>query len=228
MKILTFFACFCSIYLNAAAQINQLSINLLFNGESLALNHSYYVPAIADSVHINTFRFYLSNIQLLQGDKVVYSTKQKHYLVDAEQVNSLNIALNNPKKRAFDHIRFDLGVDSSTQMAGALGGDLDPTKDMYWTWQSGYIHCKIEGYSPICATHKHLFQYHIGGYQSPFNSLQTIVLPVNNVHNAAAIYIDLLPFFEQIDLSKTAEIMSPSHNAVHIARLLATLFSSQP
>jgi hypothetical protein len=40
-----------------------------------------------------------------------------------------------PTYLKYDQIQFQLGIDSLTNVSGAMGGDLDPTKGMYWTWQ---------------------------------------------------------------------------------------------
>ena len=79
-----------------------------------------------------------------------------------------------------DKIKFNLGIDSLTNVSGVMGGDLDPTKGMYWTWQSGYINFKMEGSSAVCPTRNHEFQFHIGGYQDPFYAMQTLELEVKN------------------------------------------------
>ena len=57
-----------------------------------------------------------------------------------------------------------------------MGGDLDPTKGMYWAWQSGYINFKMEGSCSQCLATKNNFEFHLGGYQQPFYAMQTIEL----------------------------------------------------
>ena len=80
----------------------------------------------------------------------------------------------------FNTIAFNLGIDSITNVSGAQGGDLDPTKGMYWAWQSGFINIKLQGTSNSCPPPKNEFEFHLGGYQYPFNSLQTIILKTGN------------------------------------------------
>jgi len=45
-------------------------------------------------------------------------------------------------------------VDSLANVSGAMSNDLDATKGMYWSWQSGFINLKIEGKSASCKTRK--------------------------------------------------------------------------
>ena len=70
-----------------------------------------------------------------------------------------SLALQIPSNIPFSKLKFQLGIDSLTNVSGAMGGDLDPTKGMYWTWQSGYINMKIEGKSNSCKTRKNQFQF---------------------------------------------------------------------
>jgi hypothetical protein len=94
-----------------------------------------------------------------------------------------------------------------------MGGDLDPTKGMYWTWQSGYINFKLEGKSTICPTRNNAFEFHLGGYQPPFNCLKTALLKSTNQKNIVVVF-DLNQFLSSIDLSKQNQIMSPNNQAV--------------
>ena len=124
----------------------------------------------------------------------------------------------------YDHIRFNLGIDSITNSGGVLGGDLDPIKAMYWTWQSGYINFKIEGYASSSTAKNHEFEFHIGGYIPPFYALQKIDLPLRNRNNID-IQLDFTKVFNSIDFSKTNHIMLPCIQAVDLAKILAHSFS---
>jgi hypothetical protein len=100
----------------------------------------------------------------------------------------------------FDEIQFSIGIDSLTNVSGAMGGDLDPVNGMYWSWQSGYINFKVEGNSEKSgAVHKD-FQFHIGGYLKPFETLQTVILPLKRNQNV--IFVDVSRFLSEIDLKK--------------------------
>ena len=118
-----------------------------------------------------------------------------------------------------------MGIDSLTNVSGAMGGDLDPTKGMYWTWQNGYINFKLEGFNAVCNTRNHFFQYHLGGYQSPFATVQTLVLPLKSKAKEVVVDVAIDKFLEEIDMSKTAEIMSPGAVAVELSKKLKGIFS---
>lgn len=127
----------------------------------------------------------------------------------------------------YDTIKFHLGIDSLTNVSGAVGGDLDPTKGMYWSWQSGYINFKLEGNSPLCNTRNHEFQFHLGGYSAPFASMQTVYLPLT-AKQKANILFDVQKLLSAIDLSVQQSIMIPGGDAVALSRLVASSFSIAP
>ncbi|MBL0105315.1 MAG: hypothetical protein IPP51_16990 [Bacteroidetes bacterium] len=164
-------------------------------------------------------KFYVSDLTLLDKGKTVYHFPKKYFLLDFENPSTLNIDL--PKKKDFDEVQFHLGIDSTTNVSGALGGDLDPVYGMYWSWQSGYINFKIEGVSNVCATRNHVFQFHLGGYLPPFASMQDVDLMVNDKRT---IVLDILSFLNGISLSETNEVMSPNEKAVELSNLIAKNF----
>lgn len=188
------------------------------------LNKSYYHSSVKDSVQIETLKFYLSNVQLLNNNKVVYAETNSYHLIDFSDSASQKINLPLANKIKFNSIRFNLGIDSTTNVSGEMPGDLDPTKGMYWAWQSGYINLKLEGKSPACKTKNKLFEFHLGGYLFPNNSLQTINLKTEN-KNKLKIVLQVEKLFEKFDLTTSSQIMSPSLKSVEVSKYIATLFT---
>lgn len=193
-----------------------------FGKEKLVIDKNYYSEIISDSISIQSLRFYVSGIYLLKNGKSIYQTKNQCNLIDISK--KLRIEINTKSELDFDCIQFNIGVDSSKQVSGVMGGDLDPMNGMYWTWQSGYINFKLEGKSNICNTRNNIFQFHIGGYQSPNNTIQKIMLPVKNVTNII-IRFDIKNFLSQIDLKNVNEVVSPSYKSVQISKQYANIFS---
>ncbi len=174
-------------------------------------------------LNIEIFKCYLTNFTLQTDNKVVWEESDSYHLLDAEVPNSFVLKFDLPKKLRFSQLHFNLGVDSTTSVSGAMGGDLDPTKGMYWTWNSGYINFKLEGISPLCPTRHNRFQLHLGGYNPPFNALQSISLATCS-KDRLAIFIQVDKFLEALDLSQQHSVMIPSEEAVEMARLAAKAF----
>lgn len=194
-------------------------------GEQVLCAEQWYKLASGDSIFIENVKFYVGNVQM-RGKGKELATYKDNYLVDLQDSLSQRIVLCNVPD-GVDTFCFDLGVDSLTNLSGARGGALDPTKGMYWTWQSGYINLKIEGYSPLCATRKQTFQLHIGGYRTPYATLQTLSLAVGQERGKSSktIFIDLKQLFSKIDLKTQHSIMIPGRDAHLIAQQFAQIFS---
>ena len=191
-----------------------------FGNQNVVPGKNYFLPAVNDSVSVETFRFYVSDICFMKNKKIVFRDKDAH-LIDLE--SQLNILYKN-KISDFDEVQFSIGIDSITNSGGVKGGDLDPTKNMYWAWQSGYINFKLEGKSNLCATRKNEFQFHLGGYQFPFNALQTVSLKLKQ-SDTAQVTFDVRQFIWDIDLTHQNQIMSPSKEAVLLSKKVAKAFS---
>ncbi len=194
-----------------------LNFSLLFGKEKLELDKEFY--SNSDTLQFQTIRFYVSNVKLYKQNKETVLLK-KYHLVDLENPTSLFIPFQNENN--WDSVSFEIGIDSVTNSNGAMGGDLDPTNGMYWTWNSGYINVKIEGKSINCGARKNKFQFHLGGYQSPFATLQKINTPINN----NTILVDFETLFSNTNLQTTHTIMSPGKNAVDFSHLFSSSFNT--
>jgi hypothetical protein len=180
----------------------------------------------SDSIQFDNIRFYLSNIEFEREDNSIIKDTAIAHLIDVFEPHTLKIDLQKIDFRQVKAMRFNIGIDSFTNVSGALGGDLDPQKGMYWAWQSGYINMKIEGRSPQCKNRKNVFQYHIGGYLQPFYSMRSIELPVYAQNTEGVILrIDFSKFFEQINIAQQNSIMIPCAEAVQLADLSIKMFS---
>jgi len=201
-----------------------LTFQPTFGNEKLILNQKYPINQ-KDSFEINVLRFYISNITFYNNNQLVYKELNSYHLIDLAEKETVQIGFKNQQKKGFNIIKFNLGIDSTTNVSGAFGGDLDPTKGMYWTWQSGYINLKLEGKSELCRTRNNQFQYHLGGYAAPFYALQMVEIAVKN-KDEIVVNIDIQHFLNAVDLVNEHSIMSPSKAAVNLAKVAAESFES--
>ncbi len=158
-------------------------------------------------------RIYLSGLQAcskkehmpLQPDVLLLGTED-------DSVQSWEIPLQGVEK-----ISGLIGIDSSMQVSGVYEGSLDPGKGMYWTWQAGYIHIKLEGKRQNASGRWIPFRYHLGGYRSPYSTLREWSAAV--VNGEAIVRIDLRHFTASIPEDMPAEVMSPGLHAVLLSEL---------
>lgn len=169
-----------------------------------------------DTIILETLRFYISDIVPNQESIAFSHTQKKHYLMDAEQPDGLSIILENVNSNSLDFLEFTFGIDSITQIKGPMGNDLDPIHGMYWTWQTGFIHLKMEGTFSGCSSRKKKFQYHIGGFENPWN---TILKKKFSIPKSNLIKIEI-PLEKIIPLNNnfSCEIMRPGKEALEMAK----------
>jgi len=203
--------------------VSSIRILPVFQSQKLELNDKFYPLENGDSIQFETLRFYISDIRFYQKNNLVFREKNSYHLVDASLDSSLIINVNTNEELAFNSVRFYIGIDSTTNMSGALGGDLDPTKGMYWAWQSGYINFKLEGKSNRCKTRNNEFMFHLGGYAAPFNSIQEVSIPIRHT-DVIQIALELDSFLSQINLATENSVMIPGAQAMRLSALLVNLF----
>lgn len=144
----------------------------------MQLNKKYKNP-FGETFEISRFRFYAgkfapiySTAENQTNKKIIHpkptsSNENPNYrLIDFSDSASTFFFLGAPEGICTG-IRFQLGIDSADQNNGAQTGALDPVNGMFWTWNSGYVAFKLEGFSPESNQPAHLIAYHIGGYRSP-------------------------------------------------------------
>ncbi|MEL7531033.1 MAG: MbnP family protein [Bacteroidota bacterium] len=221
MKRSLFFTIVMLIFSSMMGQKGAPSLNLMptFKGERLLFEQAYAYGG--DSVVFSKLRFYISEITLWANGEEVWAEKKSYHLLDLAEPNSLVIGLKAGLQ--FDEIRFQLGIDSATNVSGAMGGDLDPTKGMYWSWNTGYINFKLEGKSPLASSPKQRFVYHLGGYLPPFASVQKVQLACEP-QAEILLGLDLYPFLQAVELGEQPLLMSPGEQCVQLSATVASLF----
>lgn len=201
----------------------QRMATIIFKGKAaripLVEGKNYFSVAQQDSVSFDVCRFYISDVEIMSGEKPL--GKLKVHLVDlfdsATSVVHIPIA-----DGAITGLRFNLGIDSATNVAGVGSGDLDPTNGMYWSWQSGYINLKMEGRCKLCSSNRGEFTYHLGGYDGVNRSIQYVELNASDPDINVA--VDVMRFISAIELKQTPRVMSPGIKAVELSQNAARMF----
>lgn len=227
-----FLVCFCLLgrlfWGELAAAQTVLRFEAYFGEEKLELGRFYKITE-KDSVAVEVLRFYLADLSLLGANKTLLEDSVKAHLIDWEVPGSCLIDLKKPFAASeLKGLGFSLGIDSLTNVSGALGDDLDPTTGMYWTWQSGYINFKLEGVSNLSTARKNQFHLHLGGYAAPHNALRRVALQTPKKEASTkgqwVIRMDLKSFIIESDLRKNHSIMSPSATSSQLSENVSKKF----
>ncbi len=185
----------------------------VWGNQTVVFDSTKFVTSHGDSISLSLLKFYVSDFsQAGQQRKNVH-------LFDSDQPETFTWTLNGTIQQ--EGISFKIGLDSAYNTSGALNGDLDPIKGMYWAWNSGYIMAKIEGISNASKALHHLVEYHIGGYKSPYNTVRNVELSLPSLKNGTAndiyINVDLSTWFVGVDISKLSSVVIPGEEAAHMA-----------
>ncbi|MDG1842109.1 MAG: hypothetical protein P8I93_07165 [Crocinitomicaceae bacterium] len=218
-------------------QIQKVGIHFFFNQEPLMANKKHLLKDSFSYVSISNFKFYLSEI------KLVNKTQSKVYS-KSDKIQLINFNLLEEEKSTFEndfislevpsgiddscYLSFVIGVDSTTSRAGNFTKSLDPTLGMYWAWNTGYIHFKLEGESNLFSKTSPKFSYHIGGYSGTYatqtHCISRLYFPLNGENNPY-INIDLKDYlFKMMKLYKESMVMIPGEKAKTFANNFPMLF----
>lgn len=226
-KVVVVVVIFALACLSFQIKMNKKDIPVLlylnFQNEPLVLNDKKYVTKTNDTVTITKMKFYLSNIVLELEDGTQYKESNSVHLVDAENMGSLEFNLKNVPDLKIKKIRFNIGIDSLTNVSEKFDGDLDPALGMYWAWNTGYIYMKLEGKSSSCTSVKKEFQFHIGGYLPKQNAMQEIELKIDE-NQIINIEVELSKWLDSLSLKETNSIMIPGEKAIAMARIYKNMF----
>lgn len=208
-----------------ADDTQRIRFSPVLSSTTILMDKPYYCASINDSITFSRIAFYISNIRYTDETGNTIADSLDVRLLDTENPESFSFPI--PAKLKINEIQFMLGIDSATQEKGVSGGDLDPVNGMYWTWQSGYIHAKIEGTSSVFPSRKNEFQYHLGGYSHPWSTLQPIRLKTEN-QEEIIIQINLDFFFHIINPAEESAVMQPGRKAQLLSYQLAQCFQVKP
>jgi hypothetical protein len=217
---------------NAAASVKIIFVNNV-NGNNIVLKNCLYTNPFREEYNITKLRYYVTNVEL-QNANNIFKEKNSYHLIDESKPESkiLNFYL---PEGDYKELQFLLGVDSLHNVSGAQTDDLDPAKDMFWTWNSGYVMAKMEGTSPDSKLVNNKFEFHIGGFSGPYNVLKEIHLNfqeksfhfISGKTYKIIISADINTWWQNphdIKISEHASITSPGENAKNISDNYANMF----
>lgn len=184
-----------------------------------ALKH----PNTGDSMTITLLQYYVTNVKFQLADGSTFSQPHSYHLVRLVSGGLAELTLDNIPLGDYTGFTFTIGVDSVRSTNGPEIGVLSPDNGMYWDTSNGYIFIKVEGRSPQAPDGT--FAYHLGGYQTPFNALNTKNFAFNtalSVRQQATpsirIYVNAARFWHGgLLLANKPSILQPSSDAVSVA-----------
>ena len=215
---------------------NELQINFrhFVGSDSLIFKTKEYVNELGQKYTVTKFKYYISNIQLINDSGKVFSSEE-YFLINEDEPQSKGFSVKDVPPGNYKTLSFIIGVDSLRNCSGLQEGALDPIKGMFWAWNTGYIFLKLEGASESSTAQGGIFEYHIGGFKEPVNAIRKISLEMDSlifsdeVPDSKKIFIkaDISQILKQpvsIDVS-TMPVVSDMTNAELVANNYSDMFS---
>lgn len=163
LKLLCLAGFLCTQNASMQAQVKTSEVIIQFqnmaNNRPIGLRDSVYTNSFGEPYQVTKLKYYISNIQLVGSGND--ARVQNVFLVDEEIKDSIRFT---SPVGTYQKLVFTLGLDSALNNSGAQDGLLDPLKGMFWTWNSGYVYFKLEGFSPASKADLQRIEHHIGGY----------------------------------------------------------------
>ncbi|MCC6373145.1 MAG: hypothetical protein IT236_19225 [Bacteroidia bacterium] len=211
----------------------HIAIKHMVANQLLVLDSGRYTNELQQAYTLSKLKYYLGKFTLLNSNGTE-SKVDAYFLVDEENSESKTLQLDGIALGEYTGMEFILGVDSLNNCSGAQSGALDPVNAMFWTWNTGYIFLKLEGHAAASTSPAHLFEYHIGGYKQPQNSVRhfrfkfkkPLIVSSNqkNILQLVADVSEILKTPNTIDFSKLSSV-TDLKNANTIADNYADMFT---
>ncbi len=148
------------------APTNTLSINFSnkVGNEALVIDTRQYSREAA-TFSISAFKYYISNVELLNtdGDLLYTEADSYHLIAESGFENKLSFDLKELPAMEVATLRFSIGVDAEANAKTDNPGDLDPSNEMAWNWDTGYKFVLLEGELFIPDKERKGLVFHIGG-----------------------------------------------------------------
>jgi hypothetical protein len=213
----------------------RINFRQMFGDSLLDLGTEAYPTANNDTITIDIFKYYVTNIKLTDDDGNVYSVPDSYYLINAANTSSQTITLSGIPGAHYTNMTFLLGVDSARNVSGAQTGALDPANGMFWTWSTGYIMAKMEGTSPQSTAASNSVTFHLGSFSGANSALRWISIPLTTHLSVTStgnplitIKADASEWFKTpttLDLATTNNVMMPGATSVSIVNNYSDMFS---
>jgi hypothetical protein len=169
---------------------NRVNVSNVIGTDAFHID-STYTNAAGEAYHAYLLKYYISHMALVNenGERIeLYA----HELIDHSVPSSLELGDVVIPNGHYTALEFNLGVDSLHNHSGDQGGDLDPMYGMIWTWNTGYIFFKHEGYftSSTSGTEQPLI-YHYGNDRALVPISLPIELHADNSSSVVNLQFDL-------------------------------------
>ena len=195
----------------------HISFEAYVDEEPLVFGKQYPSPNGDGTYMIIDFKFYVSNLKLLNNnDSTNYLEEDSYHLVKFQKDHIYSLELNNINPASYNKMSLSVGIDEEANLGTLISGDLDPTNQMAWNWTAGYKFLLLEGkYMPETSDKIIPLIYHIG-FSENRRDLTFDLDPSNDIR----LRIDINELFQNpsiIDFNQNPEVLFNKADANTVA-----------
>ena len=158
---------------------------------------------------ITDLRSYISDLNISTSNDSVWHDPVPAYLIDWLDTTRNRIQIPVMVNDTTTRLCFTIGLDSALNCSGIQRGVLDPVNGMYWTWQSGFIHLRLEAISPQGKA----VELHLGGYRYPHAAIQSTCFSFSRLKKTICVRMNVQALIDYMQEKGIDHIMSPGQAA---------------
>ncbi len=128
-----------------------------------------------ERIELTEVKYYLSNPVLTDSAGQRVPVAGWYRLVNLRNPASWKLTVPNVPVGRYQSLELLLGIDSSQSMRVDHSGQLAPDSGMFWTWDTGFLHTKTEGF---VGRGRQYFSWHVGGFAHPYANQRRIQIPL--------------------------------------------------
>ncbi|QDH80993.1 hypothetical protein FKX85_18865 [Echinicola soli] len=138
----------------------SFSFSHVLDGNPLELEGDAFTLPSGESFTPRKFKYYISNITFknsISGSS--YTVSDGYFLIDEAGKKKFSVEIPSDD---YDALTFYVGIDKARNLSTDQVGDLDPSNDMAWNWNTGYKFLVLEGEWEYESDERHGLVVHIG------------------------------------------------------------------
>lgn len=208
LSVLFFISCKEDKKVEPLATTFDLNVELLFKvgNQNLVTDSVKYQNANGDTFIVDIFKFYMANIKLIKDSSNFYLEPNSYRIIDPKNPSSLKFTIPNVPNGNYTGFQTSFGVDSVKnktldENTGALSSS---NNNMAWTWATGYIFFKFEGFW-LDSGNRTGITYHVGGDLNYVTS-PIITTTFSENKKTLKLNVDVLQLFQSPNLINFARI----------------------
>ncbi|WP_187262394.1 MbnP family protein [Pontibacter beigongshangensis] len=145
----------------AATTSVTVSFQHVVGSEPLQLDEVIYTSPAGDSYAVSNFKYFVSNVKLISSaGEQIYVEPESYHLI--AQDGKTSFELKEVPAGTYQRLELSLGIDEELNHRIDHLGDLDPSNEMVWDWDTGYKFLTLVG-TYTGQTRSGGLVFHIGG-----------------------------------------------------------------